>query len=528
LAVEKKSSLTVLFSSMKMAVATFLSRIMGLVREQVMAALFGASGITDAFLVAYRIPNLMRDLFAEGAFSAAFVPTFVEAKNESKEEAHSLLKALIILLFLVTGMISAGIFVFAEELIILFAPKFQEDPAKFQLAINLTKLMSPYLCLVSLAALYMGALNSLKVFFIPALAPVFFNISMIGSMLFFPQLLEGMGYNAAYALGIGVTFGGILQGLIQLPKLFGYGFVPGWPKKLFSRRALKVFQLLGPGLLGFAATQINLIVTTILASGTVVGAVSWLGYSFRLFQLPIGILSVSIGNSNLVHFSDAWKSGNKDEAVSFLSSSFYLTLLTILPAMVVFMLFGEEIVHIIFERGRFTSNDTQMTGLALQYYAWGLPAYALVKVFVPAMYTLDKHKMAVASSIISIAFNIVFCLRMVPQYGFYILALGTTLSVCINATILSGSLKRSIQLPLSFFISLRTFKLLLAAIGSAFFTRLIKKSFDYAGHNLLESLLILLLFFFLIAFSYVLALYLLGERKLINQVLQKVRGKLKL
>ncbi|MDH5415304.1 MAG: murein biosynthesis integral membrane protein MurJ, partial [Flavobacteriaceae bacterium] len=308
------SKLTVFLSSMKMAIATFCSRILGLVREQFIAYFFGASGFTDAFLIAYRIPNLLRDLFAEGAFSSAFVPTFVDANLKSKEEARKLLWALFILLSMVSLVISGLIIAFTPEIVNLFAPTFKEDIAKFDLTITLTRIMAPFLCFISVAALFMGVLNSLKIFFVPSFAPVFFNVAMILSMLVFPPLLIERGMEPIISLGFGVFLGGILQGLVQFPLIIKNGYGPTRPGKIFSQQTKKVLFLLGPGLLGFAASQINLIINTILASSTVVGAVSWLSFSFRLFQLPVGILSVSIGNSNLVLFSKAWKAGEKEEA----------------------------------------------------------------------------------------------------------------------------------------------------------------------------------------------------------------------
>ncbi len=188
-------SINVFLASLKMAVATFLSRILGLVREQVIAFYFGASGFTDAFLVAYRIPNLLRDLFAEGAFSAAFVPAFVEANLESKDRARKLLWSLFIILGVITFSFTVLIFIFAPEIIALFAPTFVENPEKFDITVLLTRIMSPFLFLISLAALFMGVLNSLKVFFVPSLAPAFFNITMIASILGFTHFFSERNLN---------------------------------------------------------------------------------------------------------------------------------------------------------------------------------------------------------------------------------------------------------------------------------------------------------------------------------------------
>jgi putative peptidoglycan lipid II flippase len=450
-----------------MAIATFLSRILGLVREQVMAAYFGASGITDAFLVAFRIPNLLRDLFAEGAFSSAFVPTFVEANQESQEESRELLWTLFWLLTITTGTICLLICIFAPELIAVFAPSFAADPHKFHITVVLTRIMSPFLTFVSIAALFMGALNSLKVFFLPSLAPAFFNIVSVVAMLTMSGFLDSHGYPAVYSLGIGAMLGGLVQAAVQFPILYKYGFKPMWPKRLWSPRAIKVVKLIGPGMIGFAAAQINLLINTILATGTVVGATSWLNYSFRLFQLPVGILSVSIGNSNLVHFSEAWKKGDEQGAKDLLRSSYYLSFLTVLPSLAILYCFSEEIVNLIFERGKFDRHSTVMTAEALRMYALGLPFYSLNKIWVPTFYALNRQRIPVIASLMSIGFNITFCLLLTPIYGFKVLALGTTLSMLVNAGFQSWMLKKDLNLDWDFFFSSKVLKVFAATLGSA-------------------------------------------------------------
>lgn len=447
-----------------MAIATFMSRILGLVREQVMAAYFGASGLTDAFLVAYRIPNLLRDLFAEGAFSSAFVPTFIEANHESQQASRELMWSLFWLLFFITGTISLGIMVFAPELVSLFAPEFTKDPEKYEITVVLTRIMSPFLTFVSLAALFMGALNSLKVFFLPSLAPAFFNVVSIVCQLGLSGWLYSNGHHPIYSLGIGAMLGGFVQAAVQVPSIIKRGFKPMWPKKFWTARSKKVVMLIGPGLIGFAAAQVNLLVTTILATGSLVGAVSWLNYSFRLFQLPVGILSVSIGNSNLVHFSEAWKKKDFKTAKDSLQSSYYLSFLTVMPALAILFCLSEEIVSLIFERGKFDRNSTIMTAEALRMYALGLPFYGIYKIWVPTFYALDRQKIPVIASLCSIGFNITFCLLLTPVYGFKILALGTTLSVFVNASFQSWILKKDLTLGWNFFFSPRIMKVLVSTI----------------------------------------------------------------
>ena len=509
-----------------MAIATFFSRILGLIREQVMAAYFGASGVTDAFLVAYRIPNLLRDLFAEGAFSSAFVPTFVEANQESKEKSRELMWQLFWLLTFITGTICLGIIIFAPQLITLFAPSFTQDPHKFELTVNLTRIMAPFLTFVSLAALFMGVLNSLKVFFIPALAPASYNIMSIVSMLTLSGVLASNGYDPIYSLGIGAMLGGLMQAVVQIPLIYKYQLQPMWPKSFWSQRSKKVFKLLGPGLFGFAATQINILVTTILATGTVIGATSWLNYSFRLFQLPVGILSVSIGNSNLVHFSEAWKKGDERGAKDSLQSSYYLSFLTVMPALVILYFLSDEIVNVIFERGRFDRASTINTAMALRMYALGLPFYGLYKILVPTFYALDQQKVPVIASIFSIAFNICFCLILTPIYGFQILALGTTLSVLMNACILSWMLKKNLSLSTGFFLNPRMGKVLVASLGASLVLETLIKVELFTQTFVVKCFLIGAQIA-AVALLYSGILILLGERSAVNALAGKFTKKFK-
>lgn len=511
---------------MKMAVATFLSRILGLVREQVMAAYFGASGMTDAFLVAFRIPNLLRDLFAEGAFSSAFVPTFIEANQESPEKSRELMWSLFWLLFFLTGTICLGIGIFAPELVRIFAPSFINEPEKFHVTVVLTRIMAPFLTFVSLAALFMGALNALKIFFVPSLASAWFNVVSIVCQLGLSGVLYKMGYHPIYSLGIGASLGGLVQALVQVPLLLRKGYKPMWPKQFWTARSKKVVTLIGPGLVGFAAAQVNLLVTTILATGSMVGAVSWLSYAFRLFQLPVGILSVSIGNSSMVYFSESWKKGDEAGAKKSLQQSYYLSYLTVMPALVILYCFSEEIVNLIFERGKFDRNSTLMTAEALRMYAIGLPFYGLYKIWVPVFYALDRQKIPVMASLFSIAFNIVFCLLLTPVFGFKILALGTTLSMLVNSSVQSWILKKDLTLSWGFFFSRRIWKVVGATVGCAvlaetllkveFYTQPFFNKCFYLGAQIMA-----------VCALYITFLLLMGERSAVNALLEKVSKKFK-
>lgn len=462
---QSSSTKRVLLSSIKMAIATFSSRILGLVREQAIAAVFGASGVTDAFTIAYRIPNMLRDLFAEGAFSSAFVPTFTGVKIRNEKLAKGLLWSMVVLLTLITGVISLGIIVYAQEIVMALTNEvFNSDVERLNMTVGLVRIMAPFLVLISLAALFMGTLNTLKVFFVPSFAPALFNIAMIACIFILPDHLKVWGHHPVYSLGIGVILGGFIQMIVQVPLLLKKGYGPQGPFKLISSDSKTVLNRIGIGTIGIAATQINVIVTTILATGTVVGAVSWLTFAFRLFQFPVGILSVSIAGSNLVHFSEAWKNSDREKAIEYLSMSYFLSFLTIVPAMALLFALSKESVHLVFERGAFDGNDTSMTYMALKYYLIGLPSYGLYKIFAPTFFTLDRPKIPIKISVFSILCNIAFCVYFTPKYGFWVLALGTSLSMILNSTIQAICLKSLLEMSWSFFFKFRILKIIAAGV----------------------------------------------------------------
>ncbi|MEC7183856.1 MAG: murein biosynthesis integral membrane protein MurJ, partial [Bdellovibrionota bacterium] len=457
-------NLSYVLSMAKMAIATFSSRVLGLVREQVMAAMFGASIVTDAFNVAFRIPNVLRDLFAEGVFSSAFVPIFTDVITKDEKKARQLFGSIATLLLISTGIISIGIIIFAPELVSLYASSFEKSQEQYSLAVQLVRIMAPFLTLISLAALVMGVLNTLKVFFMPSLAPAFFNLVMILSIWFLPSFLEKRDLHPGLSMGLGVLFGGVIQLVIQIPFIYYKNFRPLKPGKILTDDAKKVFGRVGIGTIGIAATQINILITTILATGTVVGAVSWLNYAFRLFQFPVGVLSVSIAGSNLVHFSESWKKGEKEKAISFLKTSYLVSFLVLIPSFSLLYSMAKPSIHLIFERGAFLPSDTVQSTLALKMYLLGLPFYGCYKVFAPTFYALDKPRIPVVISMVCIGLNVIFCLTLVDRFGFHILALGTSLSMCVNVVCQSVLLKRLLNLPLSFFFSLRILKIIVAGV----------------------------------------------------------------
>ena len=497
-----------------MAGATLISRILGLIREQVMAALFGASAATDAFTVAYRIPNMLRDLFAENAFSSAFIPVLTRLHQQNPEQAKQLFRSLFVLLGISTTIISCAIIILAPQLTLLLTDQsFSSEPARFELTVLLTRLMAPFLVLVSLAALFMGTLNMLKIFFVPSLAPACFNGIMIATMLLLPEKMEQLGLHPILSMGLGVIAGGLGQMLVQVPLLLKSKFYPIGSIKLSSHPVKKVINHLGFATIGIGANQINILITTILATGTMLGAVSWLNYAFRLFQFPIGVLGVSVANSNLVHFSEYYKQGKIKQAGKTLQSSYILSLTVMMPATLILFFTAQECVHLIFERNAFRVKDTIMTFQALRLYALGLIFYGAYKVFSPTFFALERPRLPVTISIISIAFNILFCITLTPRYGFLTLAAGTGLSMMINSTLQAFFLKRLLGLKTAFFFNIKVLKIVLASAASGIVLKIIQPYLFPWSQGLIHKIGGLGCIFALTLFVYLISLIVLGEIK---------------
>lgn len=456
------SQSSLLKSTLVMSVATFLSRILGLIREQAIAYYFGASGLTDTFNVAYRIPNLLRDLLAEGAFSSAFVPTFTQYLHRQKKEAVELFNSCFWFLLALTSLFTIIFLVFAPQLILLFAPEYSQNPEKLELTVGLLRVMAPFLTFVSLAAIIMGVLNSVKLFFVPALAPAAFNVGSILFIFFFTPWLQAQGYLSIYALAWGVLAGGVLQLVVQIPLLMRQGFTLSRPKELLSPGVIKILRKLAPGLVGYAASQVNILINTILATSTVVGAVSWLNYAFRLFSFPLGILSVALGNSTLVHFSEKWKQGDKSAAVHLLSRSyFYSWILMSVPFLIIFH-FSDWIVNLVYQRGQFDAQDTLETARSLFWYGIGLPFYGLFKLLMPIFYSIDRSRIPMYTSIVSLSVNICYSLVLIGKYGHPVLAQATSISVGTNVLLLCFFLHKYLEISYSFFFSTKIFKVFVA------------------------------------------------------------------
>ncbi|MFN7916053.1 MAG: murein biosynthesis integral membrane protein MurJ [Vicinamibacterales bacterium] len=415
--------------------ATLTSRILGLVREQVLAALFGAGDTMDAFNVAFRIPNLVRDLFAEGAMSSAFVPTFTKHLTlHGKADAWRLGNNVINALLLVTGVLVVLGYAFAGPLVTLFAPSFGAVPGKLELTIALARVMVPFLALVAVAAAMMGMLNSLRHYFIPAVSPATFNVVAIVFAVGLTPLMPSFGQPRIMSMAIAALVGGLMQVLVQWPSLHKEGFRYRPVLDLRDPGLHQVLVLMGPGSVGLAATQLNLFVTTILATGQGTGAVSWLQYAFRVMYLPLGLFGVSIATAVL---PSAARHAALDDRLAIratVSRGLALMLVVNLPATCGLIALSHEIIRLLLERGRFTEADTVATAWALRLYAIGLVGYSTTRIASPVFYAIGRSRVPVLLSGVSVTANLVLSLVLVRAMGFGGLALATSCAALLNAS----------------------------------------------------------------------------------------------
>ncbi len=414
---------------------TLLSRVLGLVREQVFAALLGAGLYADAFLIGFRIPNLLRDLFAEGALSAAFVPTYAKAlEREGRQAAHRLASRLLTVLMVVIAVVVLAGTLGAGALVRTLASGFEQVPGKVEVATLLTRVMFPFLALVSASVVAMGMLNAQERFGPPAFAPAMFNVVAIacGVLLW----LAGFdGLSVAVGWAIGTLLGGAAQLLVQLPSLWreGFRFRPEWAPR--DPGVQEVGGLMLPATFGLAAVQINIVVNSHFASQDP-GAVAWISYAFRILYLPIGIFGVALGT--IAGAGLARRAAASDHAgmsVMLRQSLRMLAFLTI-PASVGLTVLRVPVVRLIYERGAFGPDATRGTADALLFFAIGLIAYNGVKVLAPAFYALGTPRAPVLGSTLAVAVNLTAVLLLHPRLGFTAVTLAITLGATANMVLL--------------------------------------------------------------------------------------------
>jgi len=424
-------------------IATLTSRVLGLARDQVLAGYFGAGNDMDAFVVAFRVPNLVRDLFAEGAMSAAFVPTFTrELTLEGKEHAWRLGNNVLNGLLIVTGALVVLGIVFAGPLVAAYAGDFARVPGKLELTIELARIVLPFLTLVAIAAAAMGMLNSLHHYFVPALSPAMFNVATIVGVVALTPLMPRLGQPPIMAVAIAALAGGFGQAAIQWPPLRREGFRYRFTFAPRDPALHRILVLMGPGTIGLAATQVNLFVNTVLATSQGTGAASWLTYAFRLMYLPIGLFGVSIGTAVLPAVSRHATAGDTASMRRTVSRGLALMLALNVPATLGLVVLAQPIVQLLFERGRFLPADTAATAAALRLYAVGLAGYSAVRIASPTFYAIGESRVPAIVSGVAIVVNVSASVLLVRAIGFAGLALGTSLAAIANAALLLWLLRR--------------------------------------------------------------------------------------
>ncbi|MBA2271475.1 MAG: murein biosynthesis integral membrane protein MurJ [Chthoniobacterales bacterium] len=425
-------------------VAILCSRLLGLVREVVIASLFGASRSLDAFLTAFRAPNMLRDLFAEGALSTAFVTTFSKKIQSGGDQSAWALanKVATLTAVFMSIVVIIGILI-APFLVSILAPGF--DAEKAALTVVLARVMYPFILLVSLAALVMGMLNAKHVFGMPAMASSFFNIgSIIGGVSLGWWMDPAFGPRALIGLAMGTLIGGFLQLAVQIPSLFKVGFVFRPDFNWRDEGVRKVLQLMGPAVIAASAVQVNVLINSIFASYMEDGAVSWLNIAFRLMQLPLGIFGVAVATVTLPLVSRSAAAGNIPEFRGALAHALRLVMLLTIPSAIGLIILAEPIISLIYEHGRFTAAATQQTAGALRFYAAGLVGYAAIKVLAPAFYALDKRHLPMIVSLLSIIenFSLNWLFTRYLGFGHRGLAMSTALVALTDFVILYVMMRR--------------------------------------------------------------------------------------
>ena len=418
---------------------TMFSRVLGFARDAIVARVFGAGMATDAFFVAFKLPNLLRRIFAEGAFSQAFVPILAEYKSKQGEDATRVFVAyvsglLTLALFVVTiaGMLAA------PWVILVTAPGFADTADKFALTSSLLRITFPYILLISLASLAGAILNTWNRFSIPAFAPTFLNISMIGFALFAAPYF----HPPVLALAWAVTVGGVLQLVYQLPHLKKIGMLVLPRVNFRDEGAMRVVKQMGPAILGVSVSQVSMIINTIFASFLASGSVSWMYYADRLMEFPSGVLGVALGTILLPSLSKSFSSGNHDEYCRLMDWGLRLCFLLALPSAVALGILAKPLTVSLFQYGKFTAFDAAMTQRALVAYSVGLIGIIIVKVLAPGFYSRQDIKTPVKIAIVTLIMTQVMNLAFIGPLKHAGLSLSIGMAACLNASLLYWQLRK--------------------------------------------------------------------------------------
>ncbi|MBK20570.1 MAG: murein biosynthesis integral membrane protein MurJ [Rhodospirillaceae bacterium] len=443
---------------------TMMSRILGFVRDILVAAFLGAGAIADAFFVAFKMPNFFRRLFAEGAFNAAFVPLFA-AKLTDEGLAPAASFAAAVLSVMVTFLL---VFVTALQiampwLMYVFAPGFADDPEKFGLAVDLTRITFPYLLFISLVSLLGGVLNSLGRFAAAAATPIILNIVLIGALLLATPYLPSAGHSLAW----GVAVAGVVQFLWLMTACRREGVLLRLRRPRLSKPVRRLLKLMVPGAIGAGVVQINLLIDIVIASILPTGAISLLYYADRINQLPLGVVGVAVGTALLPLLSKQIRAGEDHEALNSMNRAIEIALLFTIPGAAALLIIGHPIVSVLFERGAFDSTTSIATAQALMAYAIGLPAYVLIKVLAPGFFARQDTATPVKIAILCVLINVVLNLTLIQFLAHVGIALATAISAWINALLLVTLLQKRGQFQTDSRLRQRTVRIILAAAGMA-------------------------------------------------------------
>ena len=431
-------------SSLVVSAATMASRVLGLVRDMVFAAYFGTGGAQDAFVAAFKIPNFLRRLFAEGAFNQAFIPVLTEVRQaEGDASVRTLVTAVQIHLAALVGLVTLIAVLASPILAWVFAPGFHTDPAKLGLVADFLKLTFPYLWFISLTALASSVLNSYGQFAAPALTPIILNLCLIGSALFLaPQFEVGQ-----TGLALGVLIAGLLQWLFLWPALLKTGVWSPLSWTTTHPGVKKILILMVPALFGVSVSQINLLLDTVLASFLEDGSISWLYYSDRLTELPLGVIGIAIATVLLPRLATLHAGRDALLFDRTLAWAIRLVLLIGLPAMVALVLLPSELLTLLFQYKNFSSLDVERSALSLAAYALGLPAFMLIKILAPAFFARQNTRTPVRIGIQAMVWNMVFNLMLILPLAHAGLALATSMSAWLNAGLLAWHLRQEGRFP---------------------------------------------------------------------------------
>ena len=414
---------------------TMVSRVLGFIRDLLIAQFLGAGMIADAFFVAFKLPNLFRSLFAEGAFNVAFVPLFSEQlETKGKEAALRFAEEALSALFYIVLLFTAIAEIAMPYFIMVQAPGFLEEPAKFEATVIMSRITFPFLLLVSLNSLLSGMLNSTGRFAAAAFTPILLNLTMITSLFAFAPLFKG---NYGYALSLGMTVAGVVEliWLVWHTRRAGLPLGIRGPLNVIKNKTVELALLMKriiPGVFGSGIYQINLFLDTLFVSFLTTGAISWLYYANRLYQLPVGIIGAAIGTALLPILSRQIKAGDMKLAENSLNRALEIALLMSVPAMAGLMALSYPIISVLFERGQFTDADSVKTAMALCAYAAGLPAYILTKTLSPVFYARGDTVTPVKIAAWALGLYIVLCAVFLPKLGYVGIALATGIVAWIN------------------------------------------------------------------------------------------------